>query len=120
MPVSRLLTLAGLFGLCLAIVGIAWANGAELYLFIPSRRQHPPPTHPSVILVYIVASVPLTYWLRQIGVWFFAALTGGIAVGTILGYCVFHWTPSWAQHVLFVAMIVTSIYAWNQKDYFED
>jgi hypothetical protein len=32
----------------------------------------------------------------------------------------FHWTPSWAQQFLFVATIVTSLYAWNQKDYFED
>jgi hypothetical protein len=54
------------------------------------------------------------------GGWFVAVLAGGIAVGTILGYCAFHWTPSWAQHVLFVAMIATSIYAWTLKDYFED
>jgi hypothetical protein len=57
---------------------------------------------------------------RQIGFWFFAALTGGMAFGTILGYCSFHWTPSSVQHVLFVTMTVTSIYAWNQKDYFWD
>ena len=37
MPMSRLLTLVGLFSLCLAVVGIAWASGSEFYLFIPGR-----------------------------------------------------------------------------------
>jgi hypothetical protein len=35
------------------------------------------------------------------------------------GFVVYQWTPSWMQHFLAAAMIVTSIYAWQQKDYFE-
>ncbi len=39
MPVRQLMILLGLFCLCLALVGIAWANGNQLYLFLPSRRR---------------------------------------------------------------------------------
>jgi hypothetical protein len=44
----------------------------------------------------------------------------GILLGSAVGFLVFGRTPSLAQHVLFIAMIVTSIYPWKQKDYFED
>ena len=120
MPVRQLALLLGLFGLCLAIVGLAWAHGYELYLFLPSRRPSLPPTHPGVILALLVPSPFLTYWLRQNGVYYFMVMTGGILLGTVMGAYVYHWTPSWAQHVLAVAMIATSIYAWQQKYYFEE
>jgi UDP-N-acetylmuramyl pentapeptide phosphotransferase/UDP-N-acetylglucosamine-1-phosphate transferase len=120
MPIRQLALLLGLFYLCLAIVGMAWANGNQLFLFIPSRRPSLPPTHPGVILGFLVLSPTLTYWLRQKGVYFFIALTVGILVGSGMGFYVHNWTPSWAQHFLTVAMIATSIYAWTQKCYFEE
>ncbi len=120
MPVRQLALLIGLFCLCLAIVGLAWANGSQLYLFLPSRRPRLPPTHPGVILFFLVVSVPVTYWLRQDGVYYFIVITAGMLLGTAMGFYVYHWTPSWAQHLLAVAMIATSIYAWKQKYYFED
>ncbi len=120
MPVRQLALLIGLFCLCLAIVGLAWANGTQLYLFLPSRRPRLPPTHPGVILFFLVVSPILTYWLRQLGVYFFLVITAGMLLGSAMGFYVYGWTPSWAQHLLAAAMIATSIYAWKQKYYFED
>ena len=120
MPARQLALLLGLFCLCLAIVGIAWASGNQLYLFLPSRRPSLPPTHPGVILFFLIVSLPLTYWLRQNGVYFFIVMTVGILLGSMMGFYVYKWTPSWAQHFLAVAMIATSIYAWQQKYYFEE
>jgi uncharacterized membrane protein len=120
MPVRQLALLLGLFCLCLAIVSMAWTNGNQLYLFLPSRHAVLPPTHPGVALGFLVVSPFLTYWLRQSGVYYFVALTVGILVGSAMGFYVYKWTPSWAQHFLAVAMIATSIYAWKQKYYFEE
>ena len=121
MPVRQLALLIGLFCLCLAVVGMAWANGNQLYLFIPSRRlPRLPPTHPGVILFFLVLSPFLTYWLRQNGVYYFIVMTACILLGTVMGFYVYKWTPSLAQHLLAAAMIATSIYAWKQKYYFED
>ena len=125
MPIRQVILLFGLFALCVAIVGIAWATGSELYLFVPTgrwgyRHFHRPPTHPSIILGLLVTSLVLTYWFRQNGVYVFILMAFGILLGSAVGFLVFGWTPSWAQHVLFVAMIATSVYAWKQKDYFED
>jgi hypothetical protein len=119
MPARQLALLLGLFCLCLAIVGLAWASGSQLYLFLPSRRPTLPPTHPGVILFFLVLSPFLTYWLRQNGVYYFVVMTACILLGTVMGIY-YKWTPSWAQHVLAVAMIATSIYAWQQKYYFEE
>ena len=94
MPVRQLALLLGLFGLCLAIVGLAWANGNELFLFIPSRRPSLPPTHPGVILVFLVLSPFLTYWFRQNGVYYFVVMTACILLGTAMGLY-YKWTPSW-------------------------
>jgi len=62
----------------------------------------------------------LTYWLRQNGVYFFILLTAGIVLGSVVGFFVYGWVPPLAQHLLSVAMIATSIYAWKQKYYFEE
>ncbi len=120
MPVRQLALLLALFCLCLAIVGLAWAAGAQLYIFIFwSRRPALPPTHPGIILGFLVVSPFLTYWLRQNGVYYFIVMTVCILLGTMMGLY-YKWTPSWAQHVLAAAMIATSIYAWQQKYYFEE
>jgi hypothetical protein len=120
--------LIGLFSLCLALVGIAWATGSELYLCIPISgarwhyqvNLHRPPTHPGVILGMLVLCVPLTFWLREYGVYLFVAATVGIILGSVVGAVGFHWMPSLAQLLLTGSMIATSIYAWKQKYYFED
>ncbi len=120
MPVRQLVILLALFGSCLAIVGIASASGSELFLFLPVRRVSRPPSHPGVILAFLIFSPILTFWVRQNGVYFFILLAFGILLGSAVGFFVFGWTPSWAQHLLGAAMIATSIYAWNQKHYFEE
>ena len=101
-------------------MGIAWADGAGLYLYLPSRHVPRPPTHPGIILTFLVASVPLTYWFRQNGVYLFILMTVGILAGSVVGFFVYGWVPSSAQHLLVVATIVTSVYAWKQKSYFEE
>ncbi|MGA2065878.1 MAG: hypothetical protein ABSG86_12970 [Thermoguttaceae bacterium] len=122
MPVRQLAQLLALFGACLVIVGVAWASGSEIFLFIPGRRAwaHRPPTHPGVILGTLVTSLILTVWARQTGVYFFVIMAVGILLGSAVGFFVYGWTPSVAQHILAVAMIATSVYAWNQKSYFEE
>jgi hypothetical protein len=124
MPIRQLIILLALFGSCLAIVGIAGATGSELFLFIPVRRWgrpfHPPPTDPGVILGVLLTSLILTVWVRQAGVYFFIMIALGILVGSVVGFVVYGWVPSWAQHILTAAMIVTSVYAWNQTSYFEE
>ncbi len=128
MPARQLIILLVLFGSCLAVVALAWATGSEIYLYtldLPARwRSHlrfqSPPTRPGVIFGFLVLSLPLTYWLRQKGVYFYILLTAGIVLGSLVGVFVYGWTPSWAQHLLSVAMIATSVYAWKQKYYFEE
>ena len=73
-----------------------------------------------MILGVLVACLIFTVWVRQTGVYFFIMVTVGILLGTVVGHFVFSWTPSWSQHLLAAAMIVTSVYAWNQKAYFEE
>ena len=123
MPVRQIAVLLGLFGLCLAIVGIAWVSGSELYLYLPGRRRaalHAPPTHPGEILGVIVAMLLLTFWQRQVGVILFMVAAASVFLGSLVGYLIFNWTPSWTQHCLGIVMVVTSTYAWQQKHYFED
>jgi len=122
MPVRQLIVLVALFGTCLAIIGIAWATGSELFLYLPGRHfsSHRPPTHPGGVLGLLVISVLLTCWFRQGGVYFFILMAVGILLGSAVGFFGFGWTPSWAQHLLTAAMIGTSIYAWQQRDYFEE
>jgi uncharacterized membrane protein YfcA len=128
MPARQLIILLVLFASCLAVVGLAWATRSEIYLYtldLPARwhshlRFQIPPTHPGVIFGFLVLSLPLTYWLRQNGVYFFILLTAGIVLGSVVGFFVYGWVPSPTQHLLSVAMIATSIYGWKKKDYFEE
>jgi len=122
MPFTRVLILLLLLSSCVAIILLAWFSGAELYLYLPSRRGvlHRPPTDPRLLLFLLSFSVPLGYWLRQAGVYYFMVMTGGMIAGSIVGYLGFDWTPSIMQHALVVAMAATSIYGWRQKDYFEE
>ena len=119
MPVRQLALLLGLFGLCLAIVSLAWASGMELFLFVPTGHSRPP-THPGIIFCLLATSLILTFWVRQGGVVIFIVTTVGIVLGSVLSVNGFRWTPSLAQYYLTVAMIATSIYAWKQKYYFEE
>ena len=122
MPVRQLALFLGLFCLCLAVVALAWASGKQLFLFLPVRfiPIHLPPTHPGLIVGLLVLTPIVTYWFRQNGVYYFIVITVGILLGSMMGFYVYKWTPSWAQHLLSVAMIATSIYAWKQKSYFEE
>ena len=121
MPVRQLALLLGLFCLCLAIVGLSWASGMELFLFVPTGHAvSNPPTHPGIILGVLIISSVVTYWLRQAGMYFFIVITLGMILGTIMGLKGFRWNPSFAQYSLTVVMTATSTYAWTQKDCFEE
>jgi hypothetical protein len=93
MPTRQLALLLGLFGLCLALVGLAWASGSELFLFVPTGHSRPP-THPGIILGLLGISPILTFWVRQGGVYVFILITLGILLGSVLGFKGFGWTPS--------------------------
>ena len=120
MPVSRVLILLALFASCLAIVGLAWASGSELYTFFPGRHVHRPPTHPIALLIVLAFCMVLTLWIGQRGIYVFMIATVGILLGSGLGFFVYDWTPTWSQHLLSIAMIGTCIYGWMQRDYFEE
>jgi hypothetical protein len=122
MPIRQFLILLGLFALCLAVVGIAWATGNELYIWMPQRYGPPikPPTHP---LVFIVFFVVLGFWEllvgRGAGVGL-GVITGCLFVSSMIGWFAFKWTPTLCQYLLSVAMLVLTIYYLRQKDYIED
>lgn len=122
MPIRQVIQLLALFALCLAIVGIAWASAAKLYLFIPTRSGtlHAPPTHPGAILCLLCFSLIMTYFFRQNGLYVFFVMVVSLLLGSAVGLFAFGWTPSWAQHALTAGMIATGIYAWQQRDYFDE
>jgi hypothetical protein len=123
MPIRRVLILLALFGSCLAIIGLAWISGSDLYLLsFPPRRRHinGPPTPPGIILAVLLVCPMLTLWLGQRGIYVFWAATLGMLVSSAVGFVAFNWTPTWSQHLLVIAMIATSVYAWTQKDYFDE
>jgi len=123
MPVRQFVLLLTLFAACLLIVGLAWACGSELYMFLPGGRFHgirKPPTHPGGVLASLLFAVPLTLLTRQYGIYYFIVATASVFLGSLHGFFFFGWTPSPLQHVLSVAMVVTCVYAWQQKVYFEE
>lgn len=119
MPAQRLLILLGLFAICIAIVAVGAADGCEFYLFMLGGRHAYaayPPTEPSLIIYFLLLLYPtIAYWSRRVGTMFFAIFAASTVLGSITGYFVFEWTPSWAQHVLTVAMIGTAVYAGGLK-----
>jgi hypothetical protein len=123
MPIGRVLILLSLLGLCLAILGIAWATGDELYLFIPSRSitpLFPPPTDPVFFVAILGAGVVVLWFAGKGGALYLILLATGTLLGSIVGFFMFHWIPSGSQHCLCLAMIATTVYYWKQKDYVED
>jgi hypothetical protein len=118
MPINRIALLLGLLFVCIAIVDVAWATGTELYLDL--GRGGSPPTHPCVILAGLVACPILGVRFARMGVYLFILATVSVLAGSAMGPLFHSWTPTWAQHCLAVVMIATSIYAWQQRDYFED
>ena len=50
----------------------------------------------------------------------FTVLTFGVWLGTLVGWGVFQWTPTLAQHLLGAAMTVTAIYGWRIRDEYMD
>jgi uncharacterized membrane protein len=122
MPLRQFLILIGLFGCCLAIVGVAWVSGGELFLWLPIRRGRLslPPSYPGLILGCLVFSLGLTAWLRQFGAILLYMLTAGMLLGSVIGFFVYHWTPSWPQYLLTIAMITTCVYASKQGYYLDD
>jgi hypothetical protein len=123
MPIRQFVILVGLFCICLAIIGIAWATGNELYLWMPRRWHGPPndpPTHPILFLVFFGILAFMT-WLGGNGAGYgLGVLTGDLFLSSVVGWFAFHWTPTLSQHHLSVAMLVLSIYYWKQIDYIED
>lgn len=123
MPIRQFLILLGLFALCLAIIGIAWATGNELYLWMPPSRYTPPskpPTPPWLFLVFF-GVFAFIEWLGGSGAGAgLSLITGGLFLSSVIGWFAYNWTPTICQHLLSVAMFVLSVYYWKQIDYIED
>jgi len=127
MPIRQFLILLGLFVICLATIGIAWATGNELYLWwMPLRHWFPylpppePPTHP---LVFLLAFGVVGVWQCLVGRGARVGLciiTGFLILGSVIGWFAYHWTPTVCQCLLTVAIVALTIYYGKQIDYIED
>lgn len=120
MPLRTFLTVFGLFGGCLAIAIVAWATGSEFYLLMPprglGRAVSLPPHHPLVIL-FALAIPGLLYFLSpRHALIVFSLIPALLLLGSLVGYAVFAWTPTWAQWALSAATIVATSYYWNRRD----
>jgi hypothetical protein len=121
MPLRQALILLAFFAACVALVVIAWASGADLYMFFPSRlKANRPPTSAGVVLAILIFCAILAGWIGQKGLYVFMFATASLVLGSAVGFLVYAWTPTLVQHGLSAAMIATSIYAWAQRDYFEE
>ena len=116
MPIRKVIVFSGLFGVCLAIIVIAWAAGSEFYMCLPSRctmdRCAPPPTPAFLIAVILLIGGGLFLYAPRLGLIVLTGLLGTLLLGSIVGYLAFAWTPTVVQWLLTAAMIVQSIYGW--------
>ena len=115
MPLRTFVILAGLFGICIAIVVVAWMCGSEFYVFLPSRRItsiSTPPTDPIVVLVLLAACLALYLYSQRYALFLFTTLLGGLLLGSLVGYGVYHWAPTIPQILLTLAVLAETVYGW--------
>jgi hypothetical protein len=123
MPLRVAVILISLFAACVAIVALAWAFGTDLYFFLPGRRclASRPPTPPIVLLLLMALAVGLfLLYSQHYGLVVFSVFFGGVALGSLVGYFVFAWTPTLMQWMLTIATGAETIYGWTvHEDYLE-
>ncbi len=121
MPLRFVLIAAGLFIACLAVAIVAWMVGSEFYILAPSYRHmiHRPPTHPIAVVLLFVFIAALYLYSEHYALVFFSCVLGGLALGSLVGFAVFSWTPTWAQWALTAVMSVETVYCWNNRCYFD-
>ena len=116
MPTGKAIVFFGLFGVCLAIVVIAWAAGSEFYMYLPPSRAvdrgGPPPTPAFLIVVFLLIGGGLFLHAPRLGLIVLTGLLGTILLGSIVGYLAFAWKPTLVQWLLTATMSVQSVYGW--------
>jgi hypothetical protein len=121
MPLRTFVTLLGTYLACLAVAGAAGALGSELYIYV---GQHyfgvRPPDGPWTVPSLLVVCGILYFFSPRSALYLFTVLALGVWVGTLVGWGVFQWRPSPAQHLLGVAMTATAIYGWRIRDEYMD
>lgn len=117
MPVRVFAKLLTLYLACFGIIGLAAAVGAELYIFpLKGRITLRPPSSPWQIAIYLACCGILYPLSQRCALYFFTGWTFLMPLGSLFGWGMFSWTPSWAQHLLTVVMILTSAYGWCIRD----
>lgn len=120
MPLRPVLLLLCLFLACLAIAGLSYAMGWELYMFGSRRPFHVrPPSDPTTIPFHLLASALVFLVSRSYGLLYLTFVTACVLIGSVWGWIMFQWMPTLAQHALSVALIVTLAYGWTHREDFE-
>jgi hypothetical protein len=121
MPLRVFSILTVLIVATLGLFGFAWLTGSELYFFIPTRYQPllRPPTSPFLMLGILAIPTTVTIMSRHYGLLIFMLFPLGLLVGTVVGWLLFDWTPSWCQHLLATFAILLSVYGWSQRGYLD-
>jgi hypothetical protein len=109
MPNRATLIVLGLFAGCVAIAVLAWAFGSEFYL-PPLRTRGLRPSHPLVVLVFLLLSGGFYLFSRGHGLIFFGLFWCSLVLGMFLGWSAAGWKPTLAQWSLVILMIPTILY----------
>ena len=122
MPIRVMLTLLGLFLVCVAIVLIAWAVGSDFYLGWPRPslrlRTHDDPV--LVLVLFAFCALMFLFYSQHYGLVLFSIVLGLVLIGIPVGYFLLGRTPTLAQWLLAAAMIAESLYGWTKnEDYFD-
>lgn len=116
MPWRVFARLLAMYVACLGIVEIAAMTNAELYIFPMKGRGLKPPSSPSTMAFYLIFCGMIYPFSRRYALYFFTGWTLLVPLGSLFGWGMFSWHPSWAQHLLTVAMICTTVYGWHIRD----
>ena len=124
MPIRVVLTLLGLFLVCVAIVLIAWAVGSDFYLGWPGRRGLHLRTgdHPVFVLVLLVfCALVFLFYSQHYGLVLFSLVLVLVFIGIPVGCFLLGRTPTLVQWLLAAAMSAETIYGWtiHGEDYFD-
>jgi hypothetical protein len=79
-----------------------------------------PPTPPFAVLIVLVVCLGLFFFSQRYALILFSAVLGSLMLGSLVGYGVFAWKPTFVQLLLTVAMLAETYFGWNIEKYYLD